>query len=76
VIIHTKYTGGHENGFSWPRLGLLLFERPEQRGDFSVLMVVVSLVGAIGGSAANLMYPVFLAMGGEVILMPPCIFHS
>jgi Mn2+/Fe2+ NRAMP family transporter len=41
--------------------GLLLFEVPaEQSGDFSVLLVVVSLIGAIGGSIANFLYPSFI----------------
>ena len=41
--------------------GLLLFDTPSsQSGEFSVLLVVVSLIGAIGGSIANLMYPFFI----------------
>eukprot|EP01052_Picozoa_sp_SAG31_P025326 SAG31_NODE_2213_length_6174_cov_4.236214_5_plen_328_part_00 len=45
--------------------GLMLLQQPVPRGgNFSVLMVVVSLIGAIGGSAANLMYPGFLKQKG------------
>eukprot|EP01043_Picozoa_sp_COSAG02_P031811 COSAG02_NODE_2093_length_9852_cov_2.404286_15_plen_397_part_00 len=41
--------------------GLLLLDIPaSQSGDFSVLLVVVSLIGAIGGSIANMMYPFFI----------------
>jgi hypothetical protein len=41
--------------------GLLLFDIPaSQSGNFSVLLVVVSLIGAVGGSIANMMYPFFI----------------
>ena len=47
--------------------GLLLFSSPPaQKGDFSVLLVVVSLIGAIGGSIGNMMYPFFITEKGWV----------
>ena len=47
--------------------GLLLFSSPPaQKGEFSVLLVVVSLIGAIGGSIGNMMYPFFITEKGWV----------
>jgi len=46
--------------------GVFLFAVPEQRGQFSAFLVVVSLVGAVGGSIANLMYPYFIQQKGWV----------
>lgn len=44
--------------------GVLLFALPEQRGQFSAFLVVVSLIGAVGGSISNLMYPYFMQQKG------------
>jgi Mn2+/Fe2+ NRAMP family transporter len=44
--------------------GVFLFAVPEQRGPFSAFLVVVSLIGAVGGSIANLMYPYFMQQKG------------
>lgn len=46
--------------------GVFLFAVPEQRGPFSAFLVVISLVGAVGGSIANLMYPYFMQQKGWV----------
>ena len=46
--------------------GVFLFAVPEQRGPYSAFLVVISLVGAVGGSIANLMYPYFIQQKGWV----------
>ncbi len=44
--------------------GALLFDVPEQTGQFSALLVILSLVGAVGGSISNLLYPYFMKQKG------------
>jgi Mn2+/Fe2+ NRAMP family transporter len=44
--------------------GLFLFSVPEQKGPFGALLVVTSLIGAVGGSIANLLYPYFMQQKG------------
>ena len=44
--------------------GVLLFEVPEQQGSYGALLVIVSLIGAVGGSIANLLYPYFIQQKG------------
>ncbi len=44
--------------------GMFLFDIPEQNGPFGALLVVTSLIGAVGGSIANLMYPYFIQQKG------------
>jgi len=44
--------------------GIFLFDLPEQRGSFSVSLIVISLIGAVGGSIANLLYPYFIQQKG------------
>lgn len=44
--------------------GVLLFELPERQGSYGALLVVTSLIGAVGGSIANLMYPYFMQQKG------------
>jgi Mn2+/Fe2+ NRAMP family transporter len=44
--------------------GTLGFQLPERRGDFHPELVAVSLVGAVAGSLANLMYPYFIRQKG------------
>ncbi len=44
--------------------GLFGFEMPEQAGGFKPLLLVVGLIGAMGGSIMNLVYPYFLAQKG------------
>lgn len=46
--------------------GLLAFEMPEQMGSFSAMFVVISLIGAVGGSIANLLYPVWMKQKGYI----------
>ncbi len=44
--------------------GTLGFELPEQVGPFNSLLLVVGMLGAIGGSIMNLVYPYFLDQKG------------
>ncbi len=44
--------------------GTFLFEIPEDQGSFSALLIIVSLVGAVAGSVANLLYPYFMQQKG------------
>src|SRR5262249_38259396 len=46
--------------------GTLGFEVPPQQGLFGSLLVITSLIGAVAGSLANLMYPYFLRDKGWV----------
>ena len=40
--------------------GVFLFAIPEQKGPYSAFLVITSLIGAVGGSIANLLYPYFM----------------
>ncbi|MDA0170935.1 Nramp family divalent metal transporter [Solirubrobacter taibaiensis] len=42
----------------------LTFSMPEDRGAYGAWLVVVAIIGAVGGSVANLMYPYFVADKG------------
>ena len=44
--------------------GLYRLELPEQRGQFDPLLVAVAMIGAVGGSLMNLVYPYFLDAKG------------
>ncbi|MBM3854859.1 MAG: divalent metal cation transporter, partial [Verrucomicrobia bacterium] len=44
--------------------GVLLLQLPPQQGPFSALLVAVGMVGAVGGSLVNLVYPYFLDQKG------------
>jgi Mn2+/Fe2+ NRAMP family transporter len=44
--------------------GILLFDIPDTKGSFSAILVITSLIGAVGGSIANLMYPYFIQQKG------------
>ena len=46
--------------------GVLLFDIPKQSGEFGALLVIVSLIGAVGGSISNLLYPYFMQQKGWV----------
>lgn len=46
--------------------GTVGFRLPEQRGAFNPLLVATSLVGAVAGSLANLMYPYFIREKGWI----------
>jgi Mn2+/Fe2+ NRAMP family transporter len=44
--------------------GLVRIEVPQQKGDFSPLVVAVAMIGAVGGSLMNLAYPYFIEAKG------------
>ena len=44
--------------------GILMFDIPETSGSFGSLLVITSLIGAVGGSIANLLYPYFIQQKG------------
>lgn len=44
--------------------GTLTFRIPEQQGPFGATLVAMSMVGAVGGSLMNLVYPYFLEAKG------------
>lgn len=44
--------------------GIFALSMPDKEGAFGVLLVVTSLIGAVGGSIANLLYPYFIQEKG------------
>lgn len=46
--------------------GVILFEVPQTIGRFDALFLAVSLLGAVGGGLANLMYPYFFREKGWI----------
>ena len=46
--------------------GVFAFDLPEQVGSFGSLLVAIGLIGTIGGSLANLVYPYFLEQKGWI----------
>ena len=44
--------------------GLMVWELPPQQGPFGPLLVAVGMIGAVGGSLMNLVYPYFLEAKG------------
>ena len=44
--------------------GTLAFQLPEQQGPFSSMAVAMAMIGAVGGSLLNLVYPYFLEQKG------------
>ena len=44
--------------------GVFLFAVPAQKGPFSAFLVIISLIGAVGGSISNLLYPYFMQQKG------------
>jgi Mn2+/Fe2+ NRAMP family transporter len=44
--------------------GTVGFQAPAQHGQFDAMTIVVSLIGAVAGSLANLMYPYFIREKG------------
>jgi Mn2+/Fe2+ NRAMP family transporter len=44
--------------------GLVRVEMPAQRGHFNPMLVAVAMIGAVGGSLMNLVYPYFLEAKG------------
>ena len=44
--------------------GILTFELPARQGPFGAMVVAMAMVGAVGGSLMNLVYPYFLEQKG------------
>jgi Mn2+/Fe2+ NRAMP family transporter len=44
--------------------GIFMFDIPSNSGSFSSLLIITSLIGAVGGSIANLLYPYFIQQKG------------
>lgn len=44
--------------------GVFAFELPPQQGPFGAMLVAIGMVGAVGGSLVNLVYPYFLDQKG------------
>ena len=44
--------------------GIFMFDIPSKSGSFGALLVITSLIGAVGGSIANLLYPYFIQQKG------------
>ncbi len=44
--------------------GVFAFEIPEQQGPFGASLVALGMIGAVGGSLVNLVYPYFLEQKG------------
>lgn len=44
--------------------GVVSFELPPRVGGFDAMLVVIAMIGALGGSIANLIYPYFLEQKG------------
>jgi Mn2+/Fe2+ NRAMP family transporter len=45
-------------------VGLIRVEVPEQSGDYSAGLIAVGMIGAVGGSLMNLVYPYFIEAKG------------
>ncbi|MDA8229259.1 MAG: Nramp family divalent metal transporter [Desulfitobacterium hafniense] len=46
--------------------GTFAFDIPDKVGSFGAITVVISLIGAVGGSLANLLYPTFMKEKGYI----------
>jgi hypothetical protein len=44
--------------------GVFAFEIPPQQGPFGAMLVAIGMIGAVGGSLVNLVYPYFLEQKG------------
>ncbi len=44
--------------------GIILFDIPEDKGSYGSLLIITALIGTVGGSIANLMYPYFIQQKG------------
>ncbi|WP_423407807.1 Nramp family divalent metal transporter [Heyndrickxia sp. MSNUG] len=55
-------------GPNWGEMakGTFAFDVPDKVGSFNALLIVASLIGAVGGSLANLLYPVFMREKGYI----------
>ncbi|TCP23757.1 Mn2+/Fe2+ NRAMP family transporter [Scopulibacillus darangshiensis] len=46
--------------------GVFLFELPNQKGAYDSIIIAISLIGAVGGSIANLLYPEWMKQKGYI----------
>ena len=44
--------------------GILLFDIPADKGPYGSLLIITALIGTVGGSIANLLYPYFIQQKG------------
>ena len=44
--------------------GILLFDIPPDKGPYGSLLIITALIGTVGGSIANLLYPYFIQQKG------------
>ena len=44
--------------------GIFMLDIPNKSGSFGALLIITSLIGAVGGSIANLLYPYFIQQKG------------
>jgi len=44
--------------------GIILFDIPKDQGPYGSLLIITALIGTIGGSIANLLYPYFIQQKG------------
>ena len=44
--------------------GIMTFDIPDNSGSYGALLVITSLIGAVGGSISNLLYPYFIQQKG------------
>lgn len=69
IVMGVSFIGGAiAVGADWGAMakGTLAFDVPETVGGFDAMLIVISLVGAIGGSLANLLYPTFIHERGWI----------
>lgn len=61
ILILAFFTAVALHGFSLTALlGGLVFGVPEDTGAFGAVLLLAAVIGAVGGSAANLLYPYFM----------------
>lgn len=62
VLMLTFFLAVAINGFDSAALlrGLVFQVPPDTEGTFGALVILASIIGAVGGSAANLLYPYFM----------------
>jgi len=44
--------------------GIILFDIPKDQGPYGSLLIITALIGTVGGSIANLLYPYFIQQKG------------
>jgi Mn2+/Fe2+ NRAMP family transporter len=62
ILMLTFFLAVGINGFDAPALlrGLVFQIPADTEGTFGVVLILASIIGAVGGSAANLLYPYFM----------------